>query len=416
MSSHRSPKYPLNQCAPGNSGQNASPMFATGFQPTISPAPNSVGHSLGCSEMGSQAPTFPITPFAQEQQLDSSSRRQNVFQSQPFPSTHQSSLLAFGAPPFPVPALVSASIKQPSPLLTSNSQRQEQLKPGHLPGCDAMGSQTSSLQNTQERQIDGSRYTTSKHQNGSQSQPFPSTHQSSLLALGGPPPFPVPAIMSTSTPPTATRMKQANSLPTSISRHQEQSPINVTGRSHATNESQTQQYDSNASGTPTMSSLASNIYHSPYVQSGVPHNSAPKSQTEVSHSAEVGVDQISDSPNSTVLPAAAAANDTTARRSDVLSSKSPRTSALDLTLANTSSKSSDVQTAKAEPEAQAGTSNDDMAIEMRKMISKLQEWRRKDPGLFSKVWDDLKKVFHLGFFPLHISDFSGCLLVGATVQ
>ncbi|OXV08096.1 hypothetical protein Egran_04144 [Elaphomyces granulatus] len=376
--SYQNPQYPLYQHAP----QNASPMFPTGFQPTVSSSHNSGGQSPGYNVMGSQA-SLQNTPFAQGRQLDSSyttSGSQNVFQSQPFPSTQQSSLLTLGPPPFPVPALVSASTKQPNSLSTSISQHQEQSKPGHVPGCDVMRSQNTTAR---ERQLDSSKYTTSKNQNVSQSQPFPSTNQSSSLTLG-PPPFPVPAVISASTPlfRVPTKMKQPNALSTSISQ-QEQPPINATGRSHATNESQQQQYDSNTSNIPVASV---NIYQSPYVQPGVPQSNAPKSQT----SAEVGVDQMSYSSNSTSVPPATA-NDTAARRSNVLASEGPRTSAPDLMPANTSPESSDVHTAEPEPVTQAGTPNGDMAIEMRKMISKLQEWRRKDPGLFSKVWDDLKK-------------------------
>jgi hypothetical protein len=45
------------------------------------------------------------------------------------------------------------------------------------------------------------------------------------------------------------------------------------------------------------------------------------------------------------------------------------------------------------PQAKSELDNgDDMAIEMRTMLEKLRSMRSKDPSLFSKLWDDFKKV------------------------
>jgi hypothetical protein len=45
------------------------------------------------------------------------------------------------------------------------------------------------------------------------------------------------------------------------------------------------------------------------------------------------------------------------------------------------------------PQAKSELDNgDDMALEMRTMLEKLRSMRSKDPSLFSKLWDDFKKV------------------------
>ncbi|EFW13685.1 hypothetical protein D8B26_002570 [Coccidioides posadasii str. Silveira] len=45
----------------------------------------------------------------------------------------------------------------------------------------------------------------------------------------------------------------------------------------------------------------------------------------------------------------------------------------------------------AQDESTKGSMEENMASEMRQMIEKMRQWRSKDPSLFAKLWDDVKK-------------------------
>jgi hypothetical protein len=41
----------------------------------------------------------------------------------------------------------------------------------------------------------------------------------------------------------------------------------------------------------------------------------------------------------------------------------------------------------------SGEAFNEMAAEMKRMVERLRGWRARDPVLFNKLWDDMKKVY-----------------------